>query len=114
MAEPSTTDGSTNGTIAAVRTADRPGKRNRASTHASGTPITAVNAVETIACATVTTTRRQVRPLERIRSSASRLQAPSIRNARPSTATTGTATATATAATATRPTGWSGRRRFIP
>ena len=113
-AAPTTTLGRTNGTMAAVRSAKRPGNRNRARTQATGTPIPTVTAHETAACSTVTPTTRQMRALPRIRPSASEFQAPSTQTARSRTAATGTAIMTRTRPTASPDAARADRPRLGP
>ena len=52
-AAPTTTVGSTNGTVRIARNSRRPGKRYRPSTYAAGRPRTTVRTVETTACQSV-------------------------------------------------------------
>src|SRR5690606_7298869 len=89
-ATPTTTVGSTNGTVTSARTTRRPGNRHRYSTYAPGTPSSTENAVPSTACHSVSPRIRHVRGWEKTSANPDRSSPPSSpTNPRATSVTTG-------------------------
>ena len=87
---PTTTVGSTNGTVTTARSSCLPGKSKRAKTYAPGSAISRVSAVEASACQVVNhSTCEDVGPAEHLADPARTARPPSTFSPRPTIAATG-------------------------
>src|SRR5699024_831538 len=88
-ATPTTTVGSTNGTVTMARSTPRPRKERQYNTYAPGTPSSTDPAVPSTAWAKVSPMMRHVREEEKTSLTPARSRAPSATNPRTTSAATG-------------------------